>query len=108
MTYHVELTDRAVRDLDALYQEKNVAGSEAATRWYNGLEEAVLSLTKRPHRCPKATEARNSKRDLRHLLYGNKPHVYRVIYEIDERRRTIWILTIRHGARRNVQKAGLI
>jgi plasmid stabilization system protein ParE len=107
MTYHVELTDRAVRDLDALYQEKNVAGSEAATRWFNGLEEAVLSLTKRPHRCPKAPEAGKSKRDLRHLLYGNKPHVYRVIYEIDERRQTIWILTIRHGARRNFRKTGL-
>jgi plasmid stabilization system protein ParE len=107
MTYHVELADRAVRDLDALYQEKNVAGSEAAARWYNGLEGAILSLTKRPHRCPKAPEARNSKRDLRHLLYGKKPHVYRVIYEIDERRQTIWILTIRHGVRRNVQKDGL-
>ena len=86
MTYQVELTDRAVRDLDALYQEKNVAGSEAAARWYNGLEEAVLSLTNRPHRCPKAPEARNSKR---------------------ERRQTIWILTIRHGARRNFRKTGL-
>jgi hypothetical protein len=30
-------------------------------------------------------EAKKSKRPLRQLLYGRKPHVYRVIYEIDER-----------------------
>jgi mRNA-degrading endonuclease RelE of RelBE toxin-antitoxin system len=34
----------------------------------------------------------------KHLLYGNKPHVYRVIYQIDERKKLVQVLTIRHGA----------
>ena len=38
------------------------------------------------------------KRILRHLLYGNKPHVYRAIYEIDERNKVVYVLTIRQGA----------
>jgi toxin ParE1/3/4 len=35
---------------------------------------------------------------LRHLLYGKKPNVYRVILEIDEARKVVRVLTIRHGA----------
>ena len=98
MTYRVELTDRASRDLARLYEEKNADESEAAVRWYNDLEKTVYTLTHLPRRCPAAPEARKSSRPLRHLLYGRKPHVYRVIYEIDEKQKTVWVLTIRHGA----------
>jgi toxin ParE1/3/4 len=82
MTYLVEFAARASRDLEILYKEKNAAESHAAARWYNGLEEAVSALASFPLRCPVAPEARKAKRKLRNLLYGNKPHVYRVIYEV--------------------------
>jgi mRNA-degrading endonuclease RelE of RelBE toxin-antitoxin system len=36
---------------------------------------------------------------LRQLLYGRRPHVYRIIYEIDEGNRIVSVLHIRHGAR---------
>jgi len=107
MTYHVELTDRAVRDLEILYLEKNAAESQAAGRWFNGLEKAVCGLERHPFRCPVAPEARKMKRPLRHLLCGKKPRVYRVIYEIDEPQRTVWVLTIRHGTRRDMQRSEL-
>ena len=77
--------------------------SQAASRWYNGLEEAVYELATYPNRCPEAPEARKLRRELRHLLYGKKPHVYRVIYEVDERWQTVWVLTVRHGARRKLK-----
>jgi prevent-host-death family protein len=35
MAYHIEFADRAARDLEALYVEKNAAESQAASRWYN-------------------------------------------------------------------------
>src|SRR5579863_9617021 len=41
--YRVELTARAVSDLEALYLEKNAAESPDAARWYNGLEQAVYT-----------------------------------------------------------------
>ncbi len=107
MTYRVEFAARAVRDLEILYIEKNAAESDAAARWYNGLEQAVYALASYPYRCPVAPEARSAKRKLRHLLYGKKPHVYRVIYEIDELRQTVWVLTIRHGARRKLKTSDL-
>ena len=82
--YAVELTLRAARDLDYLYRRINAAESMAAARWYNGLEKALYSLERFPRRCPVAPESKTTKRSLRHLLHGKKPHVYRVIYEIDE------------------------
>jgi toxin ParE1/3/4 len=98
MAYRVELTDRARRDLSCLYAGINAAESLAAARWFNGFEEAVYALTRLPRRCPVAPESRRSKRQLRHLLYGSKPHVYRAIYEIDESHQVVYVLTIRHGA----------
>lgn len=98
MTYLVELTDRAARDLRILYEEKNAAESRAAARWFNGLEKAVGTLISNPHRCPVAPESQQTKRPMRHLLYGKKPHVYRVIYDLDEKKKLVRVLTIRHGA----------
>jgi toxin ParE1/3/4 len=98
MEYRVELTDRAERDLSYLYSQINAAESSAAALWFNGFEEAVHALAQLPRRCPVAPEARRAKRPLRHLLYGNKPHVYRAIYEIDETGKAVHVLTIRHGA----------
>ena len=102
MTFHVELAVRAVRDLARLYEEKNVAGSRATARWFNGLERAIHSLETNPHRCPSAPEAIGSKRRLLHLLYGRKPHIYRVLFELDQRNSRLLVLTIRHGARNEV------
>src|SRR6266851_966205 len=68
MAYAVELTLRAARDLDLLYDRINAAESIAATRWYNGLEQAVFSLERFPRRCPVAHESKRTRRSLRHLL----------------------------------------
>ena len=104
MTYHVDLSTRAVRDLEQLYIAKNAAESAAAAKWFNGLEEAVMSLSSHPYRCPVAPESRKLRRKLWHLLYGKKRHVYRVIFEVDDSQATVWGVTIRHGARRQIKK----
>ena len=98
MAYLVELTRRAERDLTHLFERILASDSVAAARWFNGLEQAIYMLERFPHRCSIAPEGKEAKRQLRHLLYGSKPDVYRVIFEIDERRRKVPVLTIIHGA----------
>jgi toxin ParE1/3/4 len=98
MAYLVELTVRAERDLYYLAEQIKAEDSVAAAHWLNGLELAIYTLEQLPRRCPSAPAYRKAKRPLRHFLYGRKPDVYRVIYEIDERRRVVSVLTIRHGA----------
>jgi len=107
MPYGVELAARAARDLEILYLRKNATDSHAAARWYNALEEAIYTLAKDPHRCPVAPEPQRAKRKLRHLLFGKKPHVYRVIYEVQEQQQRVWVLTIRHGARRRARTSDI-
>jgi len=98
MAYLVELTRRAGRDLEYLYQRISADNSAVAAGWFNGLEEAIYSLERFPRRCPVAPESKQAKRRLWQLLYGAKRDVYRVIYEIDESRKVVRVLTIRHAA----------
>lgn len=95
MAYLVNLTVRAERDLGLIFDAISAGHSEAALTWYRGLQKAILSLEERPNRCPETPE--NTK--LRHLLYGRKPHVYRVIYRVVEKRKQVDVLHIRHGGR---------
>jgi toxin ParE1/3/4 len=95
MAYLVNITLRAERDLEHLYKEINAAGSDAARKWYEGLKRQVLTLEKLPSRWPVTPE----KKTVRHLLYGRKPHVYRVIYRVIEKQKVVEVLHIRHGAR---------
>ena len=96
MAYLVNLTARAQRDLAALYGHINAEDSDAALKWYRGFKEAILSLEEQPNRCPATPESDK----FRHLLYGNKPHIYRAIYRVLEKQKQVEVLHIRHGARR--------
>jgi plasmid stabilization system protein ParE len=97
------MTSRAERDLEHLYNEIDAAGSDAARKWYAGLKKQILSLEKLPHRCPATFE----KKTVRHLLYGRKHGVYRVIYRVLERQKVVEMLHIRHGARKKFRTSGL-
>ena len=83
------------RDLARIYTRINAGNSDAALKWYRGFRPAILSLEEQPDRCPATTE--NDK--LRHLLYGSKPHFYRAIFSVAEKRKRVDVLHIRHGAR---------
>ena len=96
MAYRVDLTERAARDLGRIYRTINAEDSARARDWFNGLEKAVLSLDEHPARAPVIAEHDSP----RHLLYGRKPNVHRIIYAIDERDGVVTVLHIRHGARK--------
>jgi len=78
--------------------------SAAALRWYQGLKLAILSLEEHPNRCPISPESKQ----IRHLLYGHKPHVYRVIYRVLEKKKRVDILHIRYGAQRRFKMRNVL
>lgn len=95
MQYLVRLTDRAYRDMEAIYEFIEAGSSERACAWFNSLAEAIHSLERFPGRGAVIPEDRK----LRHLLFGKKPNTYRIIYTLDKRKNAVNILHIRHGAR---------
>ena len=103
MGYLVSMTTRVERDLAWFFEEINGENSAAARKWYVGLKSAILSLEELPNRCPPAREDPR----LRNLLYGRKPHVYRVIFRVIEKEQRVEVLHVRHGARRAFKKTEL-
>jgi plasmid stabilization system protein ParE len=95
MAYRVELTTRADRDLRRIYRHVHADDAESAFAWFNGLEALVYSLDKLPNRGAITPESK----ELRHLLYGNRLHVYRIIYRVHEGAKKVRVLHVRHGAR---------
>jgi len=86
---------RAQRDLAAIYEWIDANSSGTALIWYQALKDAIGTLRDSPNRCPMTPEDVT----LRHLLHGNKPHIYRVIHRVWEPQKLVQVLHIRHGAR---------
>lgn len=75
------------------------ANPSAAQAWYDGLLEALRTLSTAPLRCPIAAETKLGlvDREVRQLLYGRNYWKYRVLFVVEPRR--VLIAHVRHGAR---------
>jgi toxin ParE1/3/4 len=95
MPYLVRLADRALRDMETIYEFIEAAASERAAAWFNSLAEEIYSLERFPERGAIIPESKK----FRHLLFGKKPSTYRIIYAVNKRNGVVNVLHIRHGAR---------
>src|SRR5258708_5999389 len=84
MAYRVRLTSRAQEDADAAFEHIREISPQGAERWLRGLFTAVMSLGDMPARCPLIPEAEELGHHARHLLYGKRSAVYRIIFDIQE------------------------
>jgi plasmid stabilization system protein ParE len=99
MAFRVELSDRAQADIAAVYDWLlSQQAGDAGERWFVALREAIASLSTLPTRCPVSPESRDLPIEVRQLLYGRKPHVYRILFTIESD--VVQVLHIRHGRRR--------
>jgi plasmid stabilization system protein ParE len=73
---------------------------DAGLRWFRKLKESIDSLAEMPERCMLAPENAEFPFEVRQLLYGHKPHQYRVLFTIEAE--TVVVLHIRHGRRRRL------
>lgn len=103
MAFRVELTRTALANLEAIFESIHADSSELAFRWFNGLERAILSLRESPDRGSRTPESES----FRHLLYGTKPHFYRIIYSVHREEGLVRVHHIRHGARSTFGPADL-
>ncbi len=98
MTFRVETTAAAEQDADAVLEWLlHEHAGDAGVRWFLALQEAIASLAEFPGRCPLAPESAVFPFEVRHLLYGHIPHVYRILFTIEDK--TVYVLHFRHGRR---------
>jgi plasmid stabilization system protein ParE len=98
MAFRVEISAEAESDADGILEWLiSQHAGETGIRWFVALEEAIASLATFPERCALAPETLRFPFEVRQLLYGHKPHVYRILFSIEGE--TVNILHIRHGRR---------
>jgi plasmid stabilization system protein ParE len=102
MTFRVETTAAAEQEADAIldWLLSQHAG-DVCTRWFLALRDAIASLSQFLDRCALAPESAIFPFEVRQLLYGLAPHVYRILFMT--RDETVYILHIRHGRRQLIK-----
>ena len=99
MAYRVEITKNAEVQLEELYLWVVERAPSQGAAWFNGLEQAIMSLDQFPRRCRMAPESFDSDHPVRVLNSGRGPHVYRVFFTVDEIANVVRVVHIRRGAR---------
>jgi plasmid stabilization system protein ParE len=103
MAFRIEASAQAESDavaiLEWLFEQHS---GETGVRWFVALNDAIASLATFPERCPVAPENSAFPFEVRQLLYGRKPHVYRILFTIDGD--VVQILHMRHGRRRPLEE----
>jgi len=61
--------------------------------WLWGISQSVISLSKFPERCPISSESEAFDVIVRQLIYGKKPHTYRILFSIQGEK--VFILRVR-------------
>ena len=99
MDFRVELSEQAQYDIATIFEWlRSQQAGDAGERWFVELRTAIASLATMPSRCPLAPESTDAPLEVRHLLYGHRPHVYRILFTIEAD--VVHVLHIRHGRRR--------
>jgi plasmid stabilization system protein ParE len=101
MAFRVEMSAEAERDAFAILDWLVLRDAgEAGLRWFEGLQEAVLSLEAHPDRYPLAAEDGDVPLEVRELVYGRRPGEYRVLFTVEGER--VLVIHIRNGRRQPV------
>jgi toxin ParE1/3/4 len=103
MVFRVRLMPEAADEAERLYWRLIEQSPMHGQQWYNSLIVALDSLATNPARCPLAPDPALRALRIRHLLYGKKPHIYRILFQISEDQETVEILHIRHGAMKHIE-----
>ncbi|MGZ8218254.1 type II toxin-antitoxin system RelE/ParE family toxin [Methylomagnum sp.] len=78
--HHVEISPRALADIEEAFLFIRKEAPTRAEAWLQGMIAAIHSLEKMPNRCAKAPESQELGMEIRQLLYGKRPGVYRVLF----------------------------
>lgn len=80
----------------AVANVKERVSEASADRLHDGLWARIRSISEFPAMWPLAEEAEDLGIPLRHVLYGKRRHVYRILYTFDGT--TIHVHRVRHAA----------
>lgn len=93
MQFQVVITPSAKADIFEINTWLLENHPDSAENWLWGISQAVASLSKFPERCPVSPESAAFDIVVRQLIYGKKPHTYRILFSIQDEK--VYILRVR-------------
>lgn len=105
MKYRVTITIPAKRDIAFIIEWIAEFDERVAREWYRRIQEAIQSLEQFPERCRLAPEDELVGPDIRQLLHGKHPHIYRILFTIGAKK--VHVLHVRYGARERAKPEDL-
>lgn len=96
MAYTIELSPRAFADIDAIVEYIQADSAPNATRWRRKLFEKIETLRTNPRGCGLAPEDEYCSIEVRQMFFGR----YRILFTVRDDQSLVYVLTVRHGARR--------
>ena len=73
---------------------------ESAERWFNGIIDAIRSLSELPSRCAVADESTDLQTEVRLLLHGERNRRYKIYFAIHRESETVRVFHVRHWAKK--------
>jgi plasmid stabilization system protein ParE len=105
MRHRVIIQRLAEDDLEEYYLWAAQHAPETAARWLKRFQAELQTLADNPQRCALAPENGKVTREIRQLLFGRRPNVFRAVFTIDGE--TVRVLRIRRASRRFLTKREL-
>ena len=104
MTYRVIIQPRAEREIrEAPHWVLEQSKSRVTTlRWVRSIRAKIETLKTSPQRCPVDPDSEVYGEEVRVLLAGKQPGIYRVLFAI--RQDKVHVLTVRHSARQSLRE----
>lgn len=93
MQYQVIITPSAKADIFETNTWFLENYPDLAEKWLWGISQSVISLSKLPERCLISPESEAFDVIVRQLIYGKKPHTYRILFSIQDEK--VYILRVR-------------
>jgi toxin ParE1/3/4 len=106
MAYRVDLTPRAVSDIEEAFQYVDRTAPGRSNRWLLGLMNTVSSLKDLPARAPVAPESRDFGKEIRQALYGKQTGAYDIMFRIyreGTNEGVVRVLCVRHSTQDPLQ-----
>ena len=103
MARTLKLQTNARNDINGLLDNiKDRVSVTAAARWLKRLNNALQALSDDAERWPLTEEPSLADTDIRELLFGRRPHIYRVFYNYTTER--VVVYRIRHSAQVSIDE----
>jgi plasmid stabilization system protein ParE len=96
MAYRIDLSPTAFDDVDGIVSYIANDSPENANRWRHQLFDKISHLVLMPHAYALAPENAFCSHEVRQFLFGR----YRILFTICDEDQHVYVLTVRHGARR--------